>query len=179
MSSNSINHVLLISFIWFTPPPSFSFPDPDVQGAICRTGVCTFYDMLHVFDGSTLHELRLVFGNMLEAAWVCLAVEQRVLRTCHNRGRSAARCDWLTTACSFNMTYKGNLIVLNGLTALDDNTFFSAVFPNNGTCWCWDRSDTVWLGVSVSSATRHHQRQNPHHHSWFRDPVYGPAWKEQ
>lgn len=61
-------------------------PDPDVQSALCRTGLCTFYDVLHLFDGSTLHELWLVFRNLLEETRVHLTVERRLLRTCHNRG---------------------------------------------------------------------------------------------
>lgn len=72
-SINSINRAFqlifrLFFYIWLTPSSSSSLLDLDVQGALCRTGVCTFSDMLHVFDGSAVHELRLVFRNLLEAA---------------------------------------------------------------------------------------------------------------
>lgn len=60
-----------------------------------------------------------------------------------------------------------------------NNSFLSAVFPKNGAGWWWDRCDTVWLGVSVFSATCHHQRQDPHHHTGLRQHVHCSAWKEQ
>lgn len=37
-------------------------------------------------DGSALHELRLVFGGLLQAAPVRYAVEKRLVRACHHRG---------------------------------------------------------------------------------------------
>lgn len=47
--------------------------------------------MLHVLDGSTLHELRLVFGGLLQAARVHVAVEHRLVRAHHHRGTVIAR----------------------------------------------------------------------------------------
>lgn len=112
-----------MAHVVFTPSSSSSLLDLDVQGALCRTGVCTFYDMLHVFDGSPLHELWLVFRNLLEAAWVCLWLEQRLLRTCHNRGRSAASCNWLTDAWSSNAMSHEAIVLRLLIATLHDNLF--------------------------------------------------------
>ncbi len=37
---------------------------------------------------------------------------------------------------------------------------FCAVFPQNSTSWWSEWDDSVWMGVSVAPATRHHD-QNP------------------
>lgn len=128
--------------------------------------------MLHVFDGSKLHELWLVFGSLLKAAWVYVKVEQRLLCTRHNRGICATSCNWfgwsLKTLCQWHE--------LDG-----DTDWYSgfAVFPKDGAYRWGDRVDAVWLGLSVRYATCHHQRQDPHHHSQLWDPVHYPTWKEQ
>lgn len=47
--------------------------------------------MPHVLDGSALHELRLVFGGLLQAARVHVAVEHRLVRAHHHRGMVPAQ----------------------------------------------------------------------------------------
>lgn len=85
-----VRHV--VSFFSHLLLSPFPLSDVDVQSSLCRTRMCSFYDMLHVFDGSFLHEMWLVFGNVHERAGVRLAVEEGRLRTRHHRGQSAARC---------------------------------------------------------------------------------------
>lgn len=51
----------------------------------------TFQDVLHVLDGSALHELRLVFGGLLQAARVHFAVEHRLMRAHYYRGTLGAQ----------------------------------------------------------------------------------------
>lgn len=94
-------HVSCLTFDCFSPlhwlnaPVSSSVLHLDVQGALCRTRVWTFHDVLRVSDGSRLHELRLVFRTLQVGARVSQTVEQRLLCTRHHRGRSAAMCNWL------------------------------------------------------------------------------------
>lgn len=47
--------------------------------------------MLHVLDGSALHELRLVFGGLLQAARVHVAMEHRLVCARHHRGMVIAQ----------------------------------------------------------------------------------------
>lgn len=85
-----VRHV--VSFFSHLLLSPFPLSDVDVQSSLCRTRMCSFYDMLHVFDGSFLHEMWLVFGYVHEGAGVRLAVEEGRLRTRHHRGQSVARC---------------------------------------------------------------------------------------
>lgn len=71
------------------PLPFCPLCGADVQGSLCRTRMCPFHDLLHVSDGSRLHELRLVFGKVLETAGVQLALEPKLVRARHHRGQSA------------------------------------------------------------------------------------------
>lgn len=87
----SNNGSTVVSFFSLLLSP-FPLSDVDVQSSLCRTRMCTFHDMLHVFDGSFLHEMWLVYGNVHETAGVQLAVEEGRLCTRHHRGQSATRC---------------------------------------------------------------------------------------
>lgn len=44
-----------------------------------------------MLDGSALYELRLVFGGLLQAARVHIAVEHRLVRAHHHRGTVTAQ----------------------------------------------------------------------------------------
>lgn len=55
--------------------------------------MCPFHDLLHVSDGSCLHELRLVCGKVLKAEGVQLELEPKLVRSRHHRGQSMQPAD--------------------------------------------------------------------------------------
>lgn len=121
--------------------------------------------MLHVLDGSALHELRLVFGGLLQAARVHVAVGHKLVRAHHHRGMVAAHSPWAKRT--------GHNVI-----SLTVPTSPSAVFPQSCAGGRRDGGDAVRLGVPVSAAACHHQRQNAQHCGGIHR-LHRPAREEQ
>lgn len=85
-----------------------------------------------MFDGPTLHELWLVFGNLLETTRVYVTVELRVLLAYHHRGRSAARLNWLVNEVKLkheSQPYTDYTVCTHTLISILNANFSLQFFP--------------------------------------------------
>lgn len=119
-----------------------------------------------MLDGSALHEVRLVFGGVLQAARVHVSVEQWLVRARHHRGTVVGGGG----SASGAENQRASADVCRPLP--------SAVFPQSGAGGRGDGGDAVRVGVPVSAPTRHHQWQNPQHRGGTHR-VHRPAGEEQ
>lgn len=134
------------------PVPLCPLCGADVQGSLCRTRMCPFHDLLHVSDGSRLHELRLVFGKVLETAGVQLALEPKLVRARHHRGQSARSWSVYQLTCVWSSNVAGCWLRLRLIAPS------VAVFSKERASRRRDCGHLVRLGVSVFTTAGHHQR---------------------